>query len=437
MDNLYYLPLFLLSAVNIVPYAVGCYIPYWNQLTVRRSILIPLLCLLFTTETLVLGFFPDDLSFNLVFFALNVINLFIFLRTVDAKNGELLFTFLLFAQFGSVIRGISFFVETNFIGPHAAFSLPATQSYVLVYSLELLLSIAIIIPIGLNLKNHFVPLMNTVNIRQWRILFTIPLVFVAMILALVIFFDEQVDNPFYLLLIFIMAVGSAIIYVVIFRILRGLSDNAALREQNLELGFREQYYTLLSSRIEATRQARHDFRHHLRLLAAFLESGDYDSAKEYLEEYTRRTDVDEDFLYCANPAANLILNHYTALAHGSGIKMDISAKLPESCFVSTSDLCVLLGNILENAIEGCQRQPENEARWIQVRLVADEHKMAAAIDNSCGEINLDSSGEFLSTKNNRQGIGLSSLRTVAKKYGGSAWFEEASGVFKSSVVLHS
>lgn len=438
MNAAYYFSMSQLSAASILPYAIGCYLPYWDRLKIRRPVLLVFLACLFITETIFFNFFSDHGDSNTVFLAVCVLDLFVYLKTVDAPAAQLSFCFLLFIQFGAIIRGISFFAESSLLDGNAIFAFTDAQASFLdrfFYLLELPFATVIIIPISKILKRYFVPLMDAVNMRQWQVLFTLPLIFTMIILVVASFLADEMDNPVYLLLLLLISLGSVFIYFVVFLLLRGITDNAALRERNLELGFREQYYSLLSEQVETAKRMRHDLHHHFRLLSGYLENQDYDNALEYLKEYADAADREEAVSYCANPAVNLILNHYADLAARCDIEINVEARLPKQLFIPVSDICVLLGNILENAVEGCQRQKSGK-KWIQVRLMADDNKLAVAIDNSCGETKQRAHGQFISTKSGRQGIGLSSLSALAKKHDGSAWFEESGGVFKSSVVLH-
>lgn len=438
MNAAYFFSMLRLSTASIIPYAIGCYLPYWDRLKIRRFWLLALLSGLFILETLFFNFFSDDGTSDPVFFAVCLLDLVVYLKTVDAPAAQLSFCFLLFIQFGAIIRGISFFVQISLFESYTFFAFTEAQASVLerfFYLVEAVFAMVVIIPLSRILKRYFVSLMDAVDMRQWRVLFILPLVFITLILVVATLLQEELNNPVYLFLLLLIALGSAFIYFIVFLLLRGIADNAALREQNLELRFREQYYSLLSEQVETTKRTRHDLRHHLQLLSGYLENQDYASAMAYLKEYANAAAREEAVSYCANPAVNLILNHYENLAACCAIELNVDARLPEQLFIPTSDVCVLLGNILENAVEGCQRQ-ESGKKWVQVSLMADDNKLAAAIDNSCGKTRQGRNGRFISTKNGRKGIGLSSLSALAKKYDGSAWFEESDGVFKSSVVLH-
>jgi len=102
--------------------------------------------------------------------------------------------------------------------------------------------------------------------------------------------------------------------------------------------------------------------------------------------------------------------------------------------INNADLCVVFGNCLKNAVEDCGRMPRGED-FITVKAQLDGDMLGITVDNSfSGEIRKD--GDlFLSGKREGAGIGIASVRAVAKKYGGLTKFEARDGVFQASVLL--
>lgn len=426
---------FLIYAVMIVPYAAGSYIAYWGRLKVSRTRFITLVFLAFILQGFVYAFAPSDAG-NALFFFFCVINFIIYICTVKANFWHKLFIFMTFMQFAANTRAISFFLETNFLelsGNEYAIDLadPAVPFFVL----ELLIACAAMVFIGLILKKYIVPLMDKVPVRQARILSFVPLIFLTIVLTVTMLMQNQLGSFAYLGLIIATCLGDIVIYFVVFLMFKGMADSAELREENMMYGFREQYYALLSARIEESRKLRHDFRHHMQVLNSLLKKRDYDKLAEYLDEYANVSDGTGEIQYCENYVVNMILCHFAQIARDAEIEFACTVVFPEYSFVKNVDLCALLSNSLENAIDSCTRQKDG-ARWIRTSIKATMNEIVFAIDNSCDHIHREGSGEFLSTKTGRLGTGLLSIRSVAKKYGGSAWFEYQEGAFQTSVVLY-
>lgn len=118
-------------------------------------------------------------------------------------------------------------------------------------------------------------------------------------------------------------------------------------------------------------------------------------------------------------AANSVMSHYVALARREQInKIDVRCVLGNDSGVEDVDLCVLLGNLLENAIEGCKpvAPPQRE---IKLRINSYLGQLLLTVDNSFDGILETENGEFLSCQrgNGQKGIGLSSIEAIAQKYG--------------------
>ena len=121
------------------------------------------------------------------------------------------------------------------------------------------------------------------------------------------------------------------------------------------------------------------------------------------------------------------------MAKNENILFDTSLELPEDTGVSDSDLCIVFGNCVENAIEAC-RGISGE-RFIRINTRLSGKMLAVTVDNSFdGELK-NEGGALISRKREGEGIGISSIKAIAEKYGGAAQFEVKDNVFQVSVIL--
>lgn len=120
---------------------------------------------------------------------------------------------------------------------------------------------------------------------------------------------------------------------------------------------------------ELARRYRHDLRHHLQFISAYMENGREEQAKEYIREICQEIEAQKVVCYCENEAVNLILSSFAGRALKEGIGMEINGVLPETLPISERDMCVLLSNALENAVHACQAVvAEKRAAVISVRF---------------------------------------------------------------------
>lgn len=166
-----------------------------------------------------------------------------------------------------------------------------------------------------------------------------------------------------------------------------------------------------------------------------MQNEDYDNLQKYIDELSKINQI-ETTVFCQNSLANIILSYYKNLAETKNIPMDILAAIPQNIMLEDTELWVLLGNLLENSIEGSLRI-KDEKRQIKGRIKVDDDIMAIAVDNIVDENTINIVGEkFLSSKNNEScGNGIESVKKLAQKYNGSASFSIKDGWFQSSVYL--
>lgn len=198
----------------------------------------------------------------------------------------------------------------------------------------------------------------------------------------------------------------------------------------------KEQFSALSEKIQKAKRDRHDLKHHFAAVQSYLARKDYEGLSQYIEEADQILSVDTILTFCNNQTTNVILSYYYDKAKRNGIPMDIRVKMSKEVGIAESELWVLLGNLLENALEGSLRIKEGK-RQIKVNIELREGILAIVIDNCCNEstIRIMEQG-FQSSKNNSNcGNGITSISLLAEKYNGNATFEVKDGWFLSSVYL--
>jgi len=210
-----------------------------------------------------------------------------------------------------------------------------------------------------------------------------------------------------------------------------LSNEVAVLENLSQL--KTEYYDTLQSHIAETKQARHDLRHHLSVFQSCIDAGDIEKLTKYMDEYRESLPDDTELTLCDNYAVNSILRYYSGKAKKEGISFETHLELPENTGVSDSDLCIIFGNCIENAIEAC-RNVDGE-RFIKINSKIVGKNLAVTIDNSFDGFIDENKGTFLSRKHDGEGIGISSVKAVAAKYDATARFEVVDNVFQAMIML--
>ena len=238
------------------------------------------------------------------------------------------------------------------------------------------------------------------------------------------------------ILIFLLAMG----------VIAGLSvkDSMELKNMQKELAFQESLIDIqvkeqrergriLSQHEQLLRHQRHDLRHHLTVIQELADK-DNQPLQDYLS--TLISDIPSaEASFCENKAVNAVVAHHAALCQKNHISLTAELAVPEQTGnVTEGDLCVIFGNLLENALEACCRMTEGD-RFIKIRSSLQHQLLTITMDNSFdGKIH-KKGGRFISSKRDDFGIGLESVRSVAVKAGGNAEFRSQGNVFQSSVYI--
>ena len=180
---------------------------------------------------------------------------------------------------------------------------------------------------------------------------------------------------------------------------------------------------------------RHDYKNHLQVMKAHLDLGEYGELSEYIlhldEELTQISKVIET----GNLALDAILNSKISMARAKEIEVNVKVVLPPELSVADYDLCILLGNLLDNAIEGCESQKEGEKSFLRVYVGVLREQLYLSVVNSYGARIKKENGRYRSVKASHRGLGLLSIDSIAARYHGYVNRKNDESVFATEVLL--
>ncbi|MDO5132765.1 MAG: ATP-binding protein [Eubacteriales bacterium] len=247
---------------------------------------------------------------------------------------------------------------------------------------------------------------------------------------------EWVLNPFNILYLGIVNLASFLVYYLILRMVIENNRSLQLREENHALTLQVMQYDDLNKRIAAARQGRHDLRHHIVTMENMLNAGNVSELRQYLSDMTDRYQLDGALTYCSNTTVNGILMYFANEAKEQGIDYKVNIGIPENIPISKTDLSIIFGNLIENAVEACQKQNAGE-RKIQVRGQTSKNTFTLTIDNTYETAPVrDKRGRFRSMKHSGMGIGTESVKSIVERYKGVIEFETRGDLFCVSVMLY-
>lgn len=196
----------------------------------------------------------------------------------------------------------------------------------------------------------------------------------------------------------------------------------------------EKHYEEVENMYRQMRGWRHDYKHHIQTMKAHLLMEQYQELDDYLSELdTDLTEVDT-ILRTGNVRIDAVLNSKLAVAKAKGIRVNAKATVPESLKMKEVDLCVIIGNLLDNAMEACDKT-EEEKQFIRVYIEALKEQLYIYVSNSMADNVRKSGGQYLSTKRGSHGFGLMRIDRVVKKYNGYLNRQHEEGVFATEIML--
>lgn len=215
--------------------------------------------------------------------------------------------------------------------------------------------------------------------------------------------------------------------------IRILSQNEQTQQAYQLLILRENYYQNLQLQQQQLRTLRHDMHNHIAAAQGLLEQGENDRALAYLQAIATSSALESNMHFCQNEIANVVLSAKFAELTAKGLTPEFDIALPPALLIADMDLCALLGNALDNAMEAAVSA---QNKTVLVRVRADKGLFMLRVQNHYLPTR-PPQPSLPTTKPDKtaHGFGLASMRQVAARYGGSLEIRAESGVFELIVCF--
>ena len=178
---------------------------------------------------------------------------------------------------------------------------------------------------------------------------------------------------------------------------------------------------------------KHDFHHHLQALKGQLEAGEIERALLYIDELDNKLMNVDTLLKTGNVSLDAILSAKIAQAKAEGIFVTVKAVVPEALTISDVELSIVVGNLLDNAIEACRTA--NGERFIRIYMTIKGKMLYFSMLNSAGEKQKKKGSLFSSRKNGLHGFGLRRAETIIEEHGGWVKYNSEDGAFTSEFLV--
>ena len=197
----------------------------------------------------------------------------------------------------------------------------------------------------------------------------------------------------------------------------------------------ETHYREVENMYRQIRGWRHDYRNHIQMMKVLAANGDMDALKVYLDELDTDLNTVDTVVKTGNPMADAILNSKISLARSRNIPTQVDAHIPVKLKMSELDLCCIIGNLFDNAMEASMALPE-ENRLIRVYMDMKGTQLYISFTNFTAAKKLSKVGRgFKTSKGEGHGFGLVRIDDIVSRYDGYLSRNSEDGAFTTEILI--
>ena len=197
----------------------------------------------------------------------------------------------------------------------------------------------------------------------------------------------------------------------------------------------ETHYSEVDNMYRKMRGWRHDYRNHIQTMKVLAAEGDLDALKKYLDKLDEDLNTVDVVVKTGNKMTDAILNSKISLAKSKGINVIADAKVPVELKMSDIDLCIVIGNLFDNAIEASLALAEEE-RLIRLYMDIKNTQLYMCLTNFTSVKKLKKQGgRYVTTKGEGHGFGLVRVDAIVERLEGYISRNSEDGAFTTEILL--
>ena len=262
---------------------------------------------------------------------------------------------------------------------------------------------------------------------------------VAGFLAVITLSEQRVldipDDTLYMWTILAVVLMMSVLVFNISRQYEVEKELARLKSEQAELLERD--YTTLNRAYEVNAKLFHDFHNHIGVLRQLLTHEKYGEAVRYLDELQAPVQDLTAAVWTGDETADYLINSKAAAAEAAGVRFQAQVEFPRRTNIRSVDLCAILGNLLDNAIEAARQVPDQSERTVALTIRRIHQMLVIKVENSFAAAPVQENGQLKTTKTGGglHGWGLKSAQTAAEKYDGMVQANVSGEIFRAVATL--
>lgn len=242
----------------------------------------------------------------------------------------------------------------------------------------------------------------------------------------------EIYNSFQINAFFSIA-GIMFINIVIFwyfdRVKAAFEYKSQIETAELKLYLQKQYHEVLVEHQRETDALWHDMKKHISLMKLLLRNGYHKITSDYIEDLEEQMSDTITIVRAGIPVLDALLTEQMQQAKKAGIPFEIDVRIEPEIGIAPKDLCVVLGNLFDNALEACLLLPPDVDRHMKATLLQRNHAIAITIKNTYTEAPKQHQGR------GKHGLGLKNVREVLNRYNGHMTISQDDGIYEVSILI--
>lgn len=243
--------------------------------------------------------------------------------------------------------------------------------------------------------------------------------------------------------VFIIGIAVIVFTILLLKIIKKIVEHAVMEAQwyDKEIRYKRQIFHTenMNHMINNLKAQRHDFNNHIGCIYGLINMSKFQETKEYIEKLTKETNEYNEIINTNNPILASLLNMKIAKAKKEKIKVDINIDIDKDIDIEYIDMSIILGNILDNAIEGCQEIVEDQ-RYIEIDISLKMNNLIIKVINSKSDkihLEVKTCNKKFTTKKDTEnhGFGLRNVLQIVEKYRGIVKMEDKISTFIVNIAI--
>ena len=329
----------------------------------------------------------------------------------------------IFTAFAITIGSLNFFASIN------RMTIPQIVTDRSLIRVSLLLSIQLLYFISFKLLlKLFKTDNNLFGIYDWSVIIAV-MTSSIVIAGIMHYLSIIIENEKARALINVSILGIFVLNAFILYLVNSLKKNNELQKEleivKMQEHYQSQYIDNAKQQYEAMRKIKHDTQNSFLAIEKLLRDQNYHKALSITKEYTDALSSFQTFIDTHNSIANAVINSKLSYAYANGINSRCLS-VSDIDGIKDTDLCSILSNTLDNAINACMKLPKGSDREISVEILCEEHTYSFIIKNTISDSVLATNPELQTSRDDAEehGYGIKILNEIAKKYKGRVDFYE-------------